>query len=56
MGSQIRDRAEPVTGQTTLLEDPPGPQCRDLAKVRADLEAAEKAAAEEAAKAAAEKK
>jgi NADH dehydrogenase (ubiquinone) flavoprotein 2 len=56
VGSQIRDKAEPVTGQTTLLEDPPGPQCRDLAKVKADLEAAEKAAAEEAAKAAAEKK
>jgi NADH dehydrogenase (ubiquinone) flavoprotein 2 len=49
VGSQTRDKAEPSGGQTTLLEDPPGPQCRDLNKVRADLEAAAKAAAEAAA-------
>ena len=30
VGSQIRDKAEPITGQTTLLEKPPGPYCRDL--------------------------
>jgi len=48
VGSQTRDKAEPSGGQTTLLEDPPGPQCRDLNKVRADLEAAAKAAAEAA--------
>ena len=49
VGSQTRDKAEPLPGQTTLLEPPPGPQCRDLNKVRADLEAAAKAAAEAAA-------
>jgi NADH dehydrogenase (ubiquinone) flavoprotein 2 len=49
VGSQTRDKAEPNGGQTTLLDDPPGPQCRDLNKVRADLEAAAKAAAEAAA-------
>jgi len=49
VGSQTRDKAEPSGGQTTLLDDPPGPQCRDLNKVRADLEAAAKAAAEAAA-------
>jgi hypothetical protein len=30
VGSQIRDVAEPVKGQTTLLEKPPGPYCRDI--------------------------
>eukprot|EP00959_Pyramimonas_sp_CCMP1952_P174501 3646860-Pyramimonas_sp.AAC.1 len=30
VGSQIRDKAEPASGQTTLLETPPGPYCRDL--------------------------
>ncbi|ABP00746.1 predicted protein, partial [Ostreococcus lucimarinus CCE9901] len=30
VGSQTRDKAEPLPGQTTLLEPPPGPQCRDL--------------------------
>ena len=29
-GSQIRDKAEPFGGQTTLLEPPPGPYCRTL--------------------------
>jgi hypothetical protein len=29
-GSQIRDKAEPLGGQTTLLETPPGPYCRTL--------------------------
>jgi len=46
-GSKIRDKAEPVGGQTTLLEDAPGPYCRDLAVVKAELEAAAKAAAAE---------
>ena len=43
-------------GQTTLTGEPRGPYCRDLAKVKADLEAAAAAAAAEAAKAAAEAK
>jgi len=30
VGSQIRDVAEPIKGQTTLLEKPPGPYCRDI--------------------------
>jgi len=30
VGSQIRDKAEPAPGQTTLLEPPTGPYCRDL--------------------------
>lgn len=47
VGSQHRDKAEPMGGQTTLLEDPPGPYCRDLAAVKAEIEAAAKAAAAE---------
>lgn len=49
VGSQHRDKAEPITGQTTLLSEPPGPYCRDLAKVKAELEEAAAAAAAEAA-------
>jgi len=30
VGSQTRDKAEPHTGQTSLLEPPTGPYCRDL--------------------------
>uniref|UniRef100_A0A6T7YBN2 NADH dehydrogenase [ubiquinone] flavoprotein 2, mitochondrial n=1 Tax=Pyramimonas obovata TaxID=1411642 RepID=A0A6T7YBN2_9CHLO len=30
VGSQIRSKAEPASGQTTLTETPPGPYCRDL--------------------------
>lgn len=30
VGSQTRDKAEPHGGQTTLLETPSGPYCRDL--------------------------
>ena len=30
VGSQTRDKAEPDGGQTTLLETPSGPYCRDL--------------------------
>ena len=56
VGSQHRDKAEPMGGQTTLTGEPRGPYCRDLAKVKADLEAAAAAAAAEAAKAAAEAK
>ena len=29
-GSVIRDKAEPFGGETTLLETPEGPQCREL--------------------------
>lgn len=29
-GSVIRSKAEPVGGETTLLEKPPGPSCREL--------------------------
>lgn len=29
-GSQVRDKAEPLGGQTTLLADPPGPFWREL--------------------------
>jgi NADH dehydrogenase (ubiquinone) flavoprotein 2 len=54
VGSQHRDKAEPMGGQTTLTGEPRGPYC--LAKVKADLEAAAAAAAAEAAKAAAEAK
>ena len=49
VGSQIRNKAEPVTGTTTLNTEPTGPSCRDLAKLKKELEAA----AAEAAKAAA---
>lgn len=49
LGSQHRDKAEPITGQTTLLSEPPGPYCRDLAAVKAEVEAAAKAAAAAAA-------
>jgi NADH dehydrogenase (ubiquinone) flavoprotein 2 len=49
VGSQIRNKAEPVTGTTTLNTEPTGPNCRDLAKLKKELEAA----AAEAAKAAA---
>lgn len=30
LGSQMRDKAEPFGGQTTLTEPPPGPYCREL--------------------------
>mmetsp|Transcript_32365 Transcript_32365/g.44886 ORF Transcript_32365/g.44886 Transcript_32365/m.44886 type:complete len:273 (+) Transcript_32365:86-904(+) len=30
VGSQTRETCEPMGGRTTLLEDPPGPYCRDL--------------------------
>ena len=56
VGSQHRDKAEPKTGQTTLTSEPRGPHCRDLAKVKADLEAAAAAAARAAAEEAAAKK
>ena len=56
VGSQHRDKAEPKTGQTTLTSEPRGPHCRDLAKVKADLEAAAAAAAKAAAEEAAAKK
>jgi len=72
VGSQIRDKAEPASGQTTLTSPPTGPYCRDLAQVKKDLaaaaaaaakaaevakaEAAAKASADAAAKAEAEKK
>ena len=56
VGSQHRDKAEPMGGQQTLTSEPPGPYCRDLNKARADLEAAAKAAAEAAAAAEKEKK
>ena len=56
VGSQHRDKAEPMGGQTTLTGEPRGPYCRDLAKVKADLEAAAAAAAEAAKTAAEEKK
>lgn len=49
VGSQIRNKAEPITGTTTLNTEPTGPNCRDLAKLKKELEAA----AAEAAKAAA---
>ena len=35
VGSQTRDKAEPITGQTTLMSEPTGPYCRDLAAVKA---------------------
>jgi NADH dehydrogenase (ubiquinone) flavoprotein 2 len=43
-------KAEPMTGQTTLTGEPTGPYCRDLAAVKAEVEAATAAAAAEAAK------
>ena len=49
VGSQIRNKAEPITGTTTLNTEPTGPNCQDLAKLKKELEAA----AAEAAKAAA---
>ena len=30
VGSVKRDKAEPFTGQTTLISDPPTPSCRKL--------------------------
>ena len=56
VGSQHRDKAEPKTGQTTLTSEPPGPFCRDLGAVKAELEAAAKAAAKAEAEEAAAKK
>ena len=58
VGSQHRDKAEPMGAgaQLTLTGEPRGPYCRDLAKVKADMEAAAAAAAAEAAKAEAAKK
>ena len=58
VGSQHRDKAEPMGAgaQLTLTGEPRGPYCRDLAKVKADTEAAAAAAAAEAAKAEAAKK
>jgi len=44
VGSQHRDKAEPKTGLTSLTSEPPGPYCRDLGAVKAELEAAAKAA------------
>ena len=37
VGSQIRNKAEPVTGTTTLNTEPTGPNCRDLAKLKKEL-------------------
>ena len=55
VGSQHRDKAEPATGQTTLTSEPPGPYCRDLAAVKAELEAAAAEAAKRAAEEGAKK-
>ena len=52
VGSQHRDKAEPMTGQTTLTGEPTGPYCRDLAAVKAEVEAAAAAAAAATAEAA----
>jgi NADH dehydrogenase (ubiquinone) flavoprotein 2 len=49
IGSQIRNKAEPLSGTTTLNSDPPGPNCRDLQKLKQELEAAAKQAAADAA-------
>ena len=56
VGSQIRNKAEPVTGTTTLNTEPTGPNCRDLAKLKKELEAAAAEAAKAAATEAAAKK
>jgi NADH dehydrogenase (ubiquinone) flavoprotein 2 len=53
VGSQHRDKAEPKTGQTTLTSAPPGPYCRDLGAVKAELKASAEAAARASAEAAA---
>mmetsp|Transcript_56074 Transcript_56074/g.177679 ORF Transcript_56074/g.177679 Transcript_56074/m.177679 type:complete len:198 (-) Transcript_56074:96-689(-) len=47
-GSQIRETCEPTPGLTSLTSPPTGPFCRDLGKVKAELEAAAKAAAAQA--------
>ncbi|OUS44921.1 putative NADH-ubiquinone oxidoreductase [Ostreococcus tauri] len=49
VGSQIRDKAEPIKGLTTLTGDPPGPFSRDLDQIKADVDAAAAAAAAAAA-------
>ena len=49
VGSQIRNKAEPITGTTTLNTEPTGPNCRDLAKLKKELEAAAAEAAKVAA-------
>ena len=49
VGSQIRNKAEPITGTTTLNTEPTGPNCRDLAKLKKELEAAAVEAAKVAA-------
>ena len=49
VGSQIRNKAEPITGTTTLNTEPTGPNCRDLAQLKKELEAAAVEAAKVAA-------
>lgn len=47
VGSQIREKAEPIGGQTSLLSEPAGPTCRDLEELKKKLEEESKAAATE---------